>query len=299
VNRFSVLLLIAGLLQTSALLAASRNVGVITFAEKPLRLIRATALYNVGPGVHLQNGDFIESDQSITQIEGLATSTLALGPNTRAAITQREGVTVVHILRGWLKVQPAPRTAASGLEITTRNLRSDVSRSASVMHVSDTQVEVFVESGSQSIVELDKRGQPGRTSLLSGEQFTLRKGDEPLQPPGRPPATFISTVPNAFFDALVLLSGKPAGDVAPKKIRDVDFADIAHWLHAPNLNRTHMANQFAPRLANPAFREAIVREMGGSFEWETALFRFESKSRTLKKTGDSVRTTHLQQPTGA
>ena len=298
VNRFSVLLLIAGLLQAPSLLAAPASLGVITFAEKPLRLIRTTVLYSASSGTRLQSGDLLESDQSITQIEGLATSTVALGPNTRVAIDRSSGVTTLHVLQGWLKVQPAPGRTGDNLDINTRSLHLDVSRSASVTHVSDNLVEVFVENGTQPLAELDKRGQAGRKTTLTHEQYSQRKGDEPLQPAGRPPATFISAMPNAFFDPLVLLSGKPAANVQPKKIRDVDFEDIAHWLRAPGLNRGALATRFSPRLATPTFRKAIIREMGGSFEWETELFRFESRGRAVKKTLSAL-PSYLPQSLGA
>lgn len=288
VKQFSVFLLIAGLLQTPSLLAAPGGQGVITFAEKPLRLIRTTVLYSASSGTRLQSGDLIESDQSVTQIEGLATSTLALGPETRVAIYRNGAVTTLHILQGWLKVQPAPSTAGDSLDIDTRTLHLDVSRSASVIHVGNNLVEVFVESGTQPLVELDKRGQTGRKSVLSREQYSQRKGDEPLQPAGRPPGSFISAMPNAFFDPLVLLSGKSVANVSPKKIRDVDFEDIAQWLRAPGLNRAGLATRFSPRLANPTFRKTVIREMGGSFEWETELYRFESKGPAVKKTAGAL-----------
>jgi len=282
VNRFPALLLLAGLLHTSSLLAASSNLGVITFADKPLQLIRTTVLYSVASGTRLQSGDLLESGPSITQIEGLASSTLALGPNTRVALDRNGAVTTVHLLQGWLKVQPAPGKSGDSLDIDTRSLHLDVSHSASVIHASDSLVEVFVENGTQPVAELDKRGQAGRKTSLGNEQYSQRKGDEPLQPAGRPPASFISAMPNAFFDPLVLLSGKPAPAVAPKKVRDVDYEDIALWLKAPGLNRASLATRFSPRLNTPAFRKAIIREMGGSFEWETELYRFERKGRTAK-----------------
>lgn len=296
VNRFSVFLLIAGLLEAPSLLAATGSLGMITFAEKPLRLIRTTVLYSASSGTRLQSGDLIESDQSLTQIEGLATSTVALGPNTRVAIGRNGAVTTLHVLQGWLKVQPAPGTAGDSLDIDTRTLHLDVSRSASVMHVSNNLVEVFVETGTQQLVELDKRAQAGRKSVLGHEQYSQRKGDEPLQPAGRPPASFISAMPNAFFDPLVLLSGKPVANASPKKIRDVDFEDIGHWLRAPGLNRASLATRFSPRLANPVFRKTIIREMGGSFEWESELYRFENKGRTVKKTAGALSSLKLPQP---
>jgi hypothetical protein len=207
-------------------------------------------------------------------------------------------VTTLTVLQGWLKVQPAPSDTVGKLAINAGNLRLDVSRSASVMHVGPARVEVFVERGTQHVEELDRRGRPGRVSVLSHEQYSLRKADEPLQPAARPPASFISAMPDAFFDSLVLLSGKPLTDVPPKKIRDVNFEDVAHWLRAPGMNRATMASQFAPRLQTPAFRKAIIREMGGSFEWESALYRVESKSRTLDKSASKVGAGKVHPPKG-
>jgi hypothetical protein len=41
-----------------------------------------------------------------------------------------------------------------------------------------------------------------------------------------------------------------------------------------------LATRFTPRLADPAFRQAIVQRFGGTLDWETALYRFERKNAT-------------------
>lgn len=285
-------------MQTPSLIAATVGSGVITFAEKPLRVIRATTLYTATAGTRLQSGDLIESDQSITQIEGLAESNLAVGPNTRVAIDRKGAVTTLHLLSGWLKVQAASSAAIDSLDITTGTIRFDIGHSASVIHVSGNLVEVFVETGSLGLVELGKRGKGTRDATLTEDQYSRRRGEEPLQKAGRPSNAFIEGMPTPFFDPLISLTGKPTANVAPKKIRDVDFEDIAHWLRAPGLNPSSLATRFSPRLATPAFRKAIVREMGGSFEWENELYRFETRGRAVNKTSSAL-SSDLLRPKGA
>ena len=274
-NRFSAILLLAALLQSSRLFATPDALGVVVFAEKPLKMIRATTLYAVSSGTHLQSGDLLESQESVSQIEGLAANTLALGPKTRVYLQRKGGSTHIYLLEGWLKIQPSAGASNRPLAVDTGRVRVDLNHGAGVVHASASLIEVFVENG--SLILTESGAKKPRTMSLLAEQYAQRKGEEPLQPAGRPPGSFISAMPKAFFDPLVQLAVRPPAAVIPKKIRDIEYVDIAPLLHAPGLDNASMARRFSARLTNPAFRKAIVREMGGSFAWEHELFRLERK----------------------
>lgn len=172
---------------------------------------------------------------------------MTLGPKTRIYLERNSGSTNIYLLQGWLKIRPSAGAGGQAVQITTRSVRVNLSQSAGVIHSSDSLIEVFVENGSLTLTETGSKKK--RKMRLLEEQYAQRKGEEPLQPAGRPPGSFITAMPNAFFDPLVLLSGRPLAALLPKKIRDVEFADVASLLQAPGL--AELAKRFAPRLTNP------------------------------------------------
>lgn len=277
-KKLSILLLLTGLFQLPLVTAAPANIAVISFAEKPLHLIRATVLYTIGVGTRLQGGDILQTGAAGIQIEGLAPATLALGPDTRILIATNSKAAQINVLSGWLKLQPLAGNAHAGLAVNTGSLAFNVTNSASVVHVSPHQTDLFVEDGSQPVTELDNHGKPGRSITLNHEDFAQRTGDASLKTVNRPDQAFIDALPRPFLDPLVPLGKKipPAG--APKKEREVTYDDIAPWVVSPlNLSQQMLASRFAPRLTDPTFRQAVKNNRGGVLEWELELLRLERR----------------------
>nr|WP_314577886.1 hypothetical protein [uncultured Pseudomonas sp.] len=278
------LILLTGLLQVPELFAAPATIGVLALAEKSVRLIRAATLYQAPAGTHLQTADVIESEQSSAQIDDLAGIRLALGPHTRIYLDRSGGGTHIVLFQGWLKLQPVSSAKPENLTVSTATLTLDASHSASVIHADGTRVEVFVEDGTQTLIEQDNRGHEGRKLTLKQEDYAQRKGDEPLSAPGRPGSDFISAMPAAFFDPLPNVSSKKLPNAPLDKVRDVAFDDVSQLLLGPiktgslKLDNRSLATRFSPRLADPAFRQTIVQRFGGTLEWETELYRFERKT---------------------
>lgn len=279
-NRLSMFVLLSGLLQTPELFAAPASLGVLAVADNPVRLMRATSLYKALAGTRLQATDFIETDQSGAQIDELAGIRVGMGPHTRIYLERTGNTTHIALTSGWLKLQPVTGVKAENLSIRAATLVLDASRSASVIHAEGTQVEVFVEDGTQTLIERDDQGHEGRKTSLTQEQYVQRKGHEPLSAPGRPDSEFISAMPPAFFDPLPTIAAKKLPAVPLIKVRDVTFDDISPMLLGPLKPGTRtLATRFASRLSDPAFRQAITQRFGGTLEWETELYRFERKTR--------------------
>lgn len=280
-KKLSIVLLLAGLLPLPPALAAPANIGVIAYAEKPLKLIRATTLYSVGAGTRLQGGDILQTGNAGIQIEGLASTTLALGPDTRILIATNRTAAQINLLSGWLKLQPAADSTHTRLAVTTGALAFTVTQSASVIHVTPRQTEMFVEDGSQVVNELDAHGKSDHSVTLGHEDFAQRSAGSALKTVPRPEQAFIDALPHQFLDPLVPLGKKIPAAAEPGKERDVTYDDIAPWVVSPlNLSQQMLASRFAPRLNDPTFRQAVKVNRGGVLEWERELLRLERRRNT-------------------
>lgn len=278
VKKLSIVLLLAGLLQLPHALAAPATIGVIAYAEKPLKLIRATSLYTVGVGTRLQGGDILQTGAAGVQIEGIASTTLALGPDTRILIATHRTAAQINLLNGWLKLQPVAGNTHANLAVTTGALAFTATQSSSVIHVSPRQTEIFIEDGSQVVNELDTHGKGEHSVTLGHEDFAQRSTGSALKIVPRPEQAFIDALPRQFLDPLVPLGKKIPAASEPKKERDVTYDDIAPWVVSPlNLSQQMLASRFAPRLNDPTFRQAVKVNRGGVLEWELELLRLERR----------------------
>ncbi|HGM5581477.1 TPA: hypothetical protein ACKP22_003180 [Pseudomonas putida] len=280
-NRTALFPLLAGLLHLSPLLAAPANLGVISVAEKPVQLIRATTLYEASAGTRLQSTDYLEAGSAGVLIDQLAGTRVALGPHTHLYLEQRGNTTHLSLLQGWLKLQPLAGVPQGRLQVSTANLALDASKAASVIHADTSGTEVFVEDGMVSVRGPQQAPRDAARQVLRREEYAQAKGQGPLGAAGRPSGEFISAMPPAFFDPLPSVAARKLANDPLNKLRDVTFADASPLLLGPlKPNAGSMATRFAPRLADPAFRQAIVQRFGGTLDWETALYRFERKNAT-------------------
>lgn len=280
-NRTSLLTLLAGLLHLPSLLAAPANLGVISVAEKPVQLIRATTVFEASTGATLHSTDYLETGTTGLLIDKLAGTRVALGPNTRLYLEQTGNTTHLGLLQGWLKLQPLTSIPQGNLRVSTANLALDASKAASVIHADTHGTEVFVEDGTVSVRTPHPSPRDAARQVLRREEYAQAKGQGPLSAPGRPSGEFISAMPPAFFDPLPSIAARKPSVDPLNKLREASFADASPLLLGPiKLNGASLATRFTPRLADPAFRQAIVQRFGGTLDWETALYRFERKNAT-------------------
>jgi hypothetical protein len=265
-----------GLLHIPELFAASANLGVLAVAEGPVALIRGTARYEAAAGTPLQSGDFIDSDESALQIEGLAGARLATGPHTRLYLDRKGTANRVILLSGWLKIDALPGTNGEKLRVNATSLSLDVSHAVSVIHTDGADIEVFCEAGALPLSVDSAGGVSAHTVNLRHEEYAQRKGSGPVDSTGRPDAGFLQSMPIAFFDPLPPAALKKQPALVPGKLREVSFEDVAPLLsQLPKADLRALAKRFAPRLADASFRAAVTQQFGGTLEWETELYRFE------------------------
>lgn len=208
----------------------------ITYAEQPVRLLRDTTLFSAARGAPLLDGDLLVSNGGVTQLDadGL---TIALGPASRVVVRQRGELV---LLEGWLKVQAR---AAGALHIVAGPLVVDGAGATAILRVGSGGAEVFAEAGELTLAE----GGAARRVRLSGEQFALRAGKQPLRVVGRAPASFVDAMPAGFQDQLVALAPAPAA--APRRERGATWPEVAPWLAGQPALRRQVAHRFHPPAA--------------------------------------------------
>lgn len=268
-------LLAAALLLASGSAAAQQ--AVISHAEQPPRLIRKTTVHQAFAGVRLQAGDIVESATHPVQIEWPNGARIALGPASSILVHNAAGLPSATVLRGWSKFA-ATAPAGGRLALEAGALALQATAASGIVYLAADSTELFVESGTVPATDM-ARAAMAAVPVGSG-QYAVRHASRPLDVAPRAPRLFIGRMPRAFLDPLVAVAALvPAAAAVPQ--RDVDAADIAAWRDAGTTARRRLANQFAPRLADPAFRRDAESLLAGQAEWRDALRRHNAlKNRT-------------------
>jgi hypothetical protein len=243
--------------------------GLISFAEKPVQIIRGTALHTGTAGAQLESGDLLASAGTGVQITGLGDAILAVGPASRIAVEQSAKATDLALLEGWLKVQIT--SADQVITIQTPRLRVRATGGTLIVHAGAVRDEVFVESGTQLVAELGSKREVQREIQLGREQFAVRSSDAPLKSGGRPGREFIDGMPLTFRDVLVPVAPRKNAKVALKKEHDVRYDEVAPWLESPIVLQPSLVRRFMPRLKESAFRQSLDAALGQSRDWKPIL----------------------------
>ena len=70
-------------------------------------------------------------------------------------------------------------------------------------------------------------------------------------------------------------------DVAPRRLADVEYADVEAWLKGPPELRRPLIQRLRPRAHDPEFRKALIANMRFHPEWDRILFpeKYEPKPK--------------------
>lgn len=245
---------------------------VITLADQPLRLIRAAAVYKASAGVALQSNDVIETTEAAAQIEMAQGLIVALAADTRIywqASSSPTGAPQIYLLKGWIKlVQPG----AGQVLVTAPWVQLAMGEGAVIVHNAVDKVELFAESGAQTIAPLFELGKIGEEKIFPVEHYALWQPDQGIKTQARPPKHFISEMPKNYRDPLAPAPNR-AKSVKNTAVfeRDVSYADISDWLVSNFAVRKTWVKRFKPRLKDKEFRTALDAALGQTAEWKPIL----------------------------
>jgi len=139
-----------------------------------------------------------------------------------------------------------------------------------VMQVSAPEAAVFIESGEARLTQLagngSKAGEPVR---LKTSQFFSCKQDQRGSLSPRPSQAFLGALPRSFMDTLPARAAKfKERNVAPKRSGDFSYAEVQDWINSVPAVRRAMVSHWQSKLADPAFRSAIVAGLKEHPEWD-------------------------------
>jgi hypothetical protein len=261
-------------------LAVAQDAGTITFLEGSLRMIRDATVYQVAEGVRLRQGDILESSEmGFVQLEFMNGPIVVIGPLSRVYVFQHrargnsgsgtaQGELV--LLSGWLKALSGAharpyRFASPLLTATTRD-------GTVVIHATDSECDVFIETGSAAIVDTSGGGNADKPASGNTRQFFSRHPGKVRTNSSGPSTVFVDAMPVAFRDdlpsRLAQFTGKPP---EPKALHAVSYGEIQAWLTMPAQWRKGFVQRFELRLEDPQFRKQLEAHVAEYPEWGPAL----------------------------
>jgi len=255
--------------------AAVQGGGSVTLLEGSLRVIRGVNVLKGAEGMHLRQGDLLEtSEKGFVQLEFAGGGVVALGPATQVFVYRESGEkaqqTELVLLGGWLKGESA--AGAGTYRYATPILAVMTSGGTVLVHNAEGVCDVFVESGSATIGEVSNEGGVRAPATAKAGQFFSRHAGKSSNTTARPNAAFLDAMPHPFRDTLPSRLAHFAGkNIEPKPDHVVSYADVQSWLKMPAAWRRGFVERFSPRLKDPEFRKQIEAHLAEHPEWDKAL----------------------------
>ncbi len=270
---------VAALLAGAVLpLQAADAPALITLVEgaAPL-LVEGARSLTAAPGLKLNAATIIDTTPAtaLLRVEFADGSLLDLGPETRAMLLppglagSGPRAPAFYLLQGWAKHTVSGGAKAGGqLAFAAEVLQPS---GVTVSRVSGDALQLFVESGGLQLQE--RRLKPASTLNLKGGEFYERDGADKGRISPRPVPDFLKSVPRAFRDTIppraAQLKGRPP---EPQAAPAPGYAGLKAWLTAEPVIRREFPRRFAQPAREPAFREALVKNLAAHPEWEPVLF---------------------------
>lgn len=261
---------------------AVQGIGSVTLLEGSLRVVRGTSVLQGAEGMRLRQGDIIESsDRGFVQLEFVGGTIVALGPSSRLYLFRHgvdhsggqageaAGLDLV-LLSGWLKGES--NSKAGSFRYESPILAATTGNGTVVVHGYGSGCEVFVESGSATIDEVNPDGSSRQPKAAKAGQFLSRRAGKTLTILPRLNSAFVDAMPRQFRDALPSRLARFAGkSVEPVTDHQVSYPEIQSWLTMPSAWRRGFAERFEPRLKDPEFRRQLEVHVAEYPEWDVIL----------------------------
>lgn len=257
---------------------SAQTLGTVTILEGQALIYRGLGRVHVAEGVRLAAGDIVETaPATFAQLELVDRSVLQLGPGTRLLLgapgPRQKPERTAYLLEGWLKLMTTQRDSAAGpgFDLRAPAFELPAASAVAVLHASDTELRLFVESGELRLGERQK-GAPLIVNLRGGD-FYQRK------PPARGsvasgvPAAFVEGLPRAFRDTLPLRGERfRERTVTPRDAPAFAYADVEDWLQAEPAVRRPLMQRWRAKAGEAPFRAALVANLRAHPEWDPILF---------------------------
>jgi hypothetical protein len=252
------------------------GIGSLTLMEGPVRVIRGVKGVE---GMRLRQGDILESSEAgFAQLEFTGGAVIALGPGSRVYILRHSAdkpaaskeTAELALLSGWLKGESVAGAGAYRYETPT--LAATTSAGTVLIHASQEDSEVFLESGAATIGEVREDGNVRQPVPAKSGQFFSRHAGRNIATTTRPNPAFIDAMPRPFRDTLPSRLEHFAGkSVEPKTDHPVSYAEVEAYLRMPAAWRRGIVDRFQSRLKDPDFRKQIEAHIAQYPEWDKIL----------------------------
>lgn len=250
--------------------AAATAQALVGILEGRATLLRPEGQFELAEGALLRDADIVETAAaSFAQIEFADGLRVGLGESTRLMIAPRlasgRGTAPrLHLLQGWMKLTPLPDKPAAG-EVMMQRASLSALAGVCVVSVDAVAFSLFVESGS---VALTERQAGAAARPVKGGEFVAGRGSAALLPAARPTPEFVAGLPRLFRDALPARAARFRDrPTAPRALGAVAYENVAAWLQAEEALRVPLIDSWRVRLAEPAFRAAVLANLARHPEW--------------------------------
>lgn len=256
---------------------------MVTVVESAATVLRSAGRFALAEGARLQSGDVIEVGQAgLLQIGFADESRLSLGPHSRfylavlagpgaAARAGKSAGSEFYLQHGWSKL--ALGQAAAPTRLTTPLFALAASDAIAVLQVQESEAGLFVEKGELRVSDgFGKAALAAAVNVRAG-QFYTHRADQRGALQARPSASFIAAMPRQYQDNLPERLPKfKDREVAPRRLGDLAYADVERWLKGPPELRMSLMPRLRARARDPAFREALIKNLSFHPEWDRVLF---------------------------
>ena len=257
---------------------AAQEIGTVSVVEGALGVIRGTSVLQGTEGMRLRQGDIIKSsDRGFVQLEFDEGRIVALGPSSGLFLFSyaigrggaeggnRTSAAEMVLLSGWLKGENGSTVGACRYDSPLLASGGD---GTILLHSAAEAAEIFVESGSASIAQVNPDGSWGHRNSAKAGQFFSRLPGKGVTIDSRPNSVFIESMPIPFRDTLPSRRARFVGKrVDAKRDHEVTYAEIQPWLTMGKTWRRGFVERFQPRLKDASFRKALEDHLNDHPEW--------------------------------
>lgn len=252
---------------------------LLTVVEGPALIVDGMRALTPVPGLRLPSATIIDTSDktSLVRVEFPNGSTLDIGPDSKVMLMP-PGLAgsgpkppAFYLLQGWAKHSSAERAGGAGQLAAA--LEAQQVAGVTVGRVEADESALFVEGGSAQLQERQGKGGKPVMLALKGGQFYSRRGTDKGEVAPRPSAAFLQKLPRSFRDTVPPLAAQFKGkSVEAKPAALPGYAVLKPWLAAEPSIRREFPKRFAKLAQEPAFREALVKNLASHPEWEPVLF---------------------------